>query len=253
MTSSLADAVSQAPTQLSYASNELEVITRMDDDYSYYEREDALEQLVQDSLRSISTDSVKQYLGRFGDAVELRVNRYLEMARELSATGFAEPAVVCALTATELMIRYLLVRPLVQGAFLSDEWAAVLSGRIANARTVEDRRLLPAMLSQWEIDIESLTLADGTYMWASITSALWPLRNKIVHQGSLASKADASAAIECSEALQLLVVHKLAENLGFTLPVTGKWAEIAGEAGSLEQGNYRSWGQTFTPASPFEA
>lgn len=222
------------------------------DDYAYYEQEAALEEFLQESLKSISADNAKHYLGVYGDAIEARVRRCLEDAHRLGSAGFFAPAVVSASTSIELMIRFMLVRPLVQGAFLSDEWAGVLSGRIANGRTAEDRELLPAVLRQWSIDITSIRLKDGSGLWPTITSSIWPIRNKIVHQGSTASTHDAALTTECAEALLYGVVRVVAANLGFTLDNTGKWSEIRGEKGAAETGDYSSWSQSFDAASPFD-
>jgi hypothetical protein len=42
---------------------------------------------------------------------------------------------------------------LVQGAFLSDEWAGILTDRILTGRTAEDRKLVPVLLRQWGLDV----------------------------------------------------------------------------------------------------
>jgi hypothetical protein len=224
-----------------------------DDDYLDYERDAAITELIEESLKSISVDNAKHYLGTYGDAVEARVNSCLRQARELHRLTYFGAAVVLASTATELIVRFMLVRPLVQGAFLTDEWAAILAGRIVNGHTAEDRKLLPTVLRQWSVDLEKIRLTSSAPVWPAFVNTVWPMRNKIVHHATEAADHDAVLAIECADALLTKVVRNVAKNLGFTLDTTGKWAEIRGEAGTIGEEGYRQWSQSFDPKSPFNS
>jgi hypothetical protein len=51
-----------------------------------------------------------------------------------------------AVTCIEITIRYLLVRPLIQAAFLSEDWADLLTQRIMASRTADDRKLIQEIL-----------------------------------------------------------------------------------------------------------
>ena len=132
-----------------------------DEDYEWYRQDAAMSEFIEDSIRNISRDNARAYLGIYGDAIDARVTRCMEQAESVRRLGYDAPAVVAAATALELMIRFMLLRPLVQGAFLSDEWAAVLAGRIATGRTAEDRELLPAILRQWSIDLSAIRLSSS--------------------------------------------------------------------------------------------
>ena len=125
----------------------------------------------------------------------------------------------------ELIIRFLLIRPLVSGAFLSDEWAAILSEKIGSGRTDEDRRILPELLAQWKIDLEEITLPDGTRLWASLkgSGGLIEKRNQVVHQGAEITESDARLAVECVGTMMNEIVYRIAAELGFTLEKTGRW------------------------------
>jgi hypothetical protein len=70
---------------------------------------------------------------------------------------------------------------LLQGAFLSDERAKLLSQKVLNGRTAEDRELLPAILRNWKIDITSITLSDGRQLWETIVTRVWQRLNNYVH------------------------------------------------------------------------
>ena len=109
------------------------------DDYSYYQDEAAHDAFIQGTLRDISEDSVRSYLGQNGDAVDERVLDCIKQANELHRAGFLQAAVVSATIGIELIVRYLLIQPLIQAAFLSQEWAYLLTQRIASGRTAEDR------------------------------------------------------------------------------------------------------------------
>lgn len=196
------------------------------DDESRYEEEDAMERFIEQQLRQMSESPVIYYLARFGDAIEERVQRCRTEAGELAAAGFHGAALVRSAAAIEITIRFFLARPLVQGAFLSDEWAALLSTKMLNGRTAEDRELLPAILRNWKLDITQVTLADGSKMWDRILTRVWPRRNDYVHAGDAVSENDALLAAECLQAILTQVVSPIAVRLGFTREETGRWSVI---------------------------
>jgi len=166
------------------------------DDYAYYEQEAAKELFIEDTLRGISEDAVRSYLGQNGDAVDERVCNCIRQAKELHDSGFFQPAVVSATTAIELIVRFLLIHPLIQAAFLSEEWAYLLTQRIASGRTAEDRKLLPKILEHHRIDITAVLLENGDELWETVVSKVYPKRNKIVHAAEPSNPEEAQLAIE---------------------------------------------------------
>lgn len=215
-----------------------------EDDRNYYEQEVAIEAFLKESLREISEDNIRHYLGSYGDAIEERIAECLKQGEELLNLNYYGQSITNAFTAIELIIRYLLVRPLVQGAFLSDEWSEILSKRIATGRSAEDRKLLPAILKLWGVDITSLQLSNSDELWASI-SHLWERRNTFVHAGENITKTEAVTAIACAKTLLNQTVYPLATKLGFTLETTGKWHRIEKVSAN---GNHES---SFAPRNPF--
>lgn len=196
------------------------------DDKSRYDEEDAIERLIEDQLRQMSEGPVIYYLARFGDAIEERVQRCRNEADALTAAGFHGAALVRLAAAIEITIRFFLARPLVQGAFLSDEWADLLSRKMLNGRTAEDRELLPAILRNWNLDITQLKLTDGSLMWDQILNQVWRRRNEYAHAGAAISKSDARLAAECLDGMLAHVVSPIATRLGFTREETGRWSVI---------------------------
>lgn len=162
-----------------------------------------------------------------GDAIEARVHRCLDEARRLIQAGYSGAALVRAAAGIEVTIRFFLARPLVQGAFLSDDWAQLLSQKVLNGRTAEDRELLPSILRNWGIDITIIRLSGGAQMWEQTVTTVWPHRNDYVHKADEGSRDDAELAIECLEALLEQVVDPLAQRLGFTRQQTGCWSVVA--------------------------
>lgn len=143
-----------------------------------YDESDARWDRYEDTLRSVSEEAVPDHLGTIGDAIEALIKSRVAEAQRLLDLGFYGPALVTGTSAIELIIRFLLVRPLVSGAFLSDEWAAILSEKIGSGRTDEDRRILPDLLAQWKIKLDQIALPDGTPLWPSLKdrNGLRPLR-----------------------------------------------------------------------------
>jgi hypothetical protein len=197
------------------------------DDYSYYQEQESLERFLKEQFRELAEGPVFAYLARFGDAIEKRVELCVKEAKQLSAAGFYGAALARSAAGIEISIRFFLARPLVQGAFLSDEWAALLSAKVLSSRTAEDRELLPAILRNWGIDITKIKLADGTPMWEQVMTKVWPQRNDYVHAGATIQEHDADIAAACLETLLAQIVTPLGKRLGFSREQTKCWSIVA--------------------------
>jgi hypothetical protein len=195
-------------------------------DYHDYQQEAAMDEFLEEELRRISEEPVFFYLAMYGDAIEERVNRCLSQAQALSDSGYHGAALTRAASGIEVTIRFFLTRPLVQGAFLSDEWAGLLSHKLLSGRTAGDRELLPAILRNWKMDITSVKLSDGSQAWEQIVKKVWPRRNDYVHKADDTSNEDALLAIECLTILLVQVVDPIATKLGFTREQTGCWSIV---------------------------
>lgn len=167
-----------------------------DDDWWDYARDEYGAGLVADALREQSLEAARWYLATHGDAVDERVQRLLDDARELFAADHFGPALTYAATAAELIVRFLLLRPLIQSAFLSDEWAEILTKRIEQGRSADDRELLPAVARRWDIDLLAVELADGSTVWELVVREMWPTRNRHIHAGEPVPAYAAARAIE---------------------------------------------------------
>jgi len=200
-----------------------------EDDSYYYEQEARLDAARAEELRLMAEAPVFDYLATYGDAIEERIKHCLTEAEALARDGYHDAALTRAASGMEVTIRFFLARPLVQGAFLSRDWANVLTKRLLSGRTAEDRELLPMILRNWEIDITQVPLADGSQAWEQIVRRVWPRRNDYVHKADEGSVQDAALAIKCLTTLLTQVVDPLATRLGFTREQTGAWSIVARE------------------------
>ncbi len=223
-----------------------------DDDAWYYEREAAMEAFLEESLKNIAEDNIRGYLGQNGDAINLRVEDCLRQARELKDLDYFQPAVTLATTAIEIIVRFMLIRPLLQGAFLSDDWAQFISRRIVSGRSAEDRALLPSILSFHGIELGSIKLPDEKLLWETIVKEVYPKRHRVIHAAAPASSEEAELAIKCAETLSAEIVRPIAKKLGFSLEETGRWSQIKGEKGVPGEDGYQSWAQSFVTNDPFD-
>jgi hypothetical protein len=132
-----------------------EQVTERADHADYDFAFDAEAEAIEEAIRQQSEDGVRAYLGKYGDAAEARVDGCTETARQLLGAGQAAAALVFAASAVELAVRFLILRPLVHGAFLDDEWAELLTARAVGGRSAEDRMLVPQVLRHWGVAVDA--------------------------------------------------------------------------------------------------
>ncbi len=198
-------------------------------------------EFIEQAFEEVSVDNIRSYLGKYGDAIQERVHQCHQQAVELDKLNYYGPSITLSASAIEIIIRFFLLRPLVQGAFLSDEWSLILAKRIATGRTAEDRELLPAMLKQWGIDITSYKLSSNKGLWETFLTVVRIKRDTFVHKGEEVSPEESAIGIECASVFLKAVVQEIAKKFDFTLEKTGKWCEIKG----------RYIKKSFNPENPF--
>ena len=206
-----------------------------------YFEEIGRQELVAEALKGISEDGIREYLGIYGDAIDKRFENVIAQVTYARQAGFPHFAVIGAVTAIELITRYMLFRPLLQGAFLSDDWAQLLTRRVTEGRSKQERDILPQILEIHGIKLEEMKLDDESLFWKTLTDKVIPKRNRIAHDGEFATPAEALLALECASVLRHQVVSAVAKKLGFTLEETNCWHKIANSG----QDNY-------DPDTPFQ-
>ena len=198
----------------------------MDEYYNNLGQQQYEEEFLDGSLKRIQESNIREYLWRFGKDIEQRVSECIRQALELHDLGYYGPAIVLSSTAIEMVLGYLLLRPLVQGAVLSEEWADILVERISNSRRLADFKILQRILMKWGIDLKNLCLASGAGLWSTMMSVR-EKRNRVVHRGELLPTAESMMVSKVSvESVRILlaeVVQPIAVTLGFK--VIGEYIE----------------------------
>src|SRR5439155_5125938 len=96
-------------------------------DEDEWRQEAAMTEWFEEQLRAQIREPVFAFLARYGDAVQERVDACRNEAAQLRKAGFYGASLVRAAAGIEVAVRFFLVKPLVLGAFLSDEWARLLT------------------------------------------------------------------------------------------------------------------------------
>jgi hypothetical protein len=195
----------------------------------YFEEIGRQEQITK-ALKDISEDGPREYLGTYGDAVDKRFDLIVAQARYVRQQGYPHFAILGAVTAIELATKHMLFRPLLQGAFLSDAWAQILTRRFTNARSDQWRDILPQILEIHGIKIRELPLSDKSQFWRTLFDKVIPKRNLIAHEGEFAIPAEADLALECADVLWSNVVLEVRKKLGLKFEEGECWADL-GEDG----------------------
>jgi len=162
---------------------------------------------------------VRQYLSMNGAAVWARVERALTDAGS-SRDSYPAASIVAAVTAAELTIRFLLLRPMVSGLVFNTKLAMRLVREGYSVRTDRDRALLPDACRAWSIDLDSLTLPNGEHLWDSLRHLI-EIRNRYVHRAEPVLAEQAAGSIECAEGLIAQMVRPLASSVGLEWPPAG--------------------------------
>ena len=139
-----------------------------------------------------------------------------------SRDTYPAASIVAAVTACELIIRFLLLRPLIAGYVFNTKLAMRLVREGYSARTDLDRRLLPDACRAWGLDLDALTLPNGQSLWDSLR-LLIEVRNKYVHRAEPVLAEQAEGALDCAEGLIDQMVRPLANRLDLEWPPTS-WA-----------------------------
>ncbi|MEW6223488.1 MAG: hypothetical protein AB1627_02550 [Chloroflexota bacterium] len=202
------------------------VVTGSDGEPDYVASMDAAYEqqavVIQEGIRAEAEDRARSYLSKNGDAIWRRVDPLLVEASALLPEHPGASLTVC-LTACELIIRFLLVRPLLGGLVFDDALAERLAREATTGRTNRDREILAMLNSTWELRLDRLKLKDGTNVWP-LLSDLVDRRNGYVHRGEPVDEVAAQQANRCADQLVAGLVGPLASRLGLRWP-EGDWLE----------------------------
>ncbi len=135
-------------------------------------------------------------------------------------------ALVTSVTVIEIIFRFFILRPLVEGSFLPDKLSEMLLQRILPGQTSRDRDLLPAITKHWGIPLTDVKLSDGRKLWDTLINETFPKRNTFVHKAESIEEKTALCAIECANILIKDVLGQMSEKFGIRWKETGIWNKI---------------------------
>lgn len=195
----------------------------IDEAYEQARWEEYQEELIEDALKEISRGGISHYIYTYGNAIETRIRNCIEAAKDLHEKKHYGSSVVCSCTAVEVTIQYFILRPLVQGMFLNEEWAEILTRRIVSGIAAKDREVLPSILKFWEVDINSVKLSSDEPLWQLFHKKIWKARNGYAHRGDPVPKEISAQAIEAATILTKLAKKVLMKAMGHSRWRRGKF------------------------------
>lgn len=194
-----------------------QILGEDDDYYDYLDNAYQYEaQVVEKGIRDQVDGRAREYLSANGDAVWERVERALEDGRTLLA---AHPgaSLVSTMTAAELTVRFLLLRPMLAGLVIEPRLAEHLASEATRGLTGRDREILPSVCQAWEIELGEVRVGETRRLWPTL-GTLWEVRHSFVHKAQPVTPEDARLAIDCASALLTQVLEPLAARLGLAWP-----------------------------------
>ena len=196
-----------------------------------YDYSDEMEDTYSDYMANeypikVHEDAIRYYLGVHGDAIDKKLDRLQKTANEFIKQGVYDFALVVTGTALEIIIKYFCVKPLVEGAFLSELWASELAKRLIDIRIAENRGLFVKILKNWGIDVDKIEVTPGKKLWGTITGPVLTNRNKVIHRGDPMKREEAEVGFNCLIAMRKEVVGGIAKHFDFTLDKTGCWHKV---------------------------
>ena len=175
-------------------------------------------EVIDKGIREQAETRARTYLSQNGDAVWARVKGATDDAEALLQVH-PGASLVLFVSAAELVVRFLLLRPLLAGLIFDDSLDERLSVEASTGQAGRDRKLLPHVLRAWEIETTELSVPDAGPLWSTYEDCC-EKRNSLVHKGSPVSDGAALVAIACLEVLIRDVLGSVVIRLGMKWPET---------------------------------
>ncbi len=186
-------------------------------------QEEYEQELIDTAIEELKEENIRAYLGKYGDAIEKRIKKCKKEADELLKSKHYGMALVSAVTAIEIIIKYFILRPLFEGILLTGKLAEIVLKRILPGQLVRCCELVPSVAKSWNIPITDLKLSNGKELFDTLKCDILDKRNKFVHKAEKVPKEIPSIAIECIDILMKDVVIPMAKKVGLILPKSGVW------------------------------
>ncbi|MFW6135041.1 MAG: hypothetical protein ACOC5R_05645 [Elusimicrobiota bacterium] len=135
---------------------EMAMEEKCQEEYEEYEKE-----LINMAVKELPEENIRSYLGKYGDAIEKRVNKCKKDADKLLRSRHYGLALISAVTAIEIIFKYFILRPIFEGVLLNDKLAAIFLKRALPREVSRCCELLPSVTKHWKISLPDLKLSDG--------------------------------------------------------------------------------------------
>jgi hypothetical protein len=213
--------------------------------YGEYLSDLAQQEEIERAINRVPIDNTSWYLGTYGDELERRIKLSYSEAKELLEKGYYGSSLVLSVTGIEILIRDFVLKPLVYGAFLDEVWAELLLGRVVSGRSGIDREILPKLVLERGIDINSLKLSNGKEAWGTFVGKIIPERNNCVHYARAIPQNVAEKSLECGDVMFSGFLKPIAQKFEMSWPESGAWHKVVEGIGAGKK-TY-----SYSPANPF--
>lgn len=220
----------------------------------YYEQEAAYEAFIEELqddpafreefLDKITVENTFNYLCKYGDEVYRRTEGLISEALELVKIEYYNQALISAIAALEITIKFLILRPILLGGLVDNQFVEILTKRITRASSGEDRKILEKALNIWGLKIDVIKLSNGKGLLDALKE-FFDKRHNIVHKGDKVTDNDARIAIELYEKIKHEIVFPIAAKLKIRIKETGEWNKVYDYKGVKVM-------KVIKPESPFE-
>jgi len=153
--------------------------------------------VIEKGIRAQVEERARDYLSRNGDAVRARIQRAIEEAERL-VDEHPGASLICSMTAAELMVRFMLLRPMLAGLVIDPAIADRLAAEATQGLGDRDRKLLPHVCRAWGIDIVGARVNGDRELWPTL-GGLWSVRHAAVHRAAERGRSPERGGAESSE------------------------------------------------------
>ena len=199
--------------------------TAMEESY----QEEYEQELIDTALEELPVENIRSYLGTYGGAIEKRVKKCLIEADELLKGKYHGQALVTAVTAIEIIFKFFILRPLIEGTLLTDKLTKILLPRILPSQVARCCELLPSVAEHWGIPLTDIKLSNDNKLWDTLKKEVLPKRNAVVHKADEVPDTCSQIAIECIDVLMKDVITPLSKKFGLSWPESAVWHKYSYE------------------------
>jgi ElaB/YqjD/DUF883 family membrane-anchored ribosome-binding protein len=176
--------------------------------------------VIEKGIRDQVEDRARDYLSKNGDAVWARIQRAIVEAERL-VDEHPGASLVSSMTAAELLVRFMLLRPMLAGLVIDPAIADRLAAEATQGIGDRDRKLLPHVCRAWDIDLAGARVDGDRELWPTL-GGLWQVRHDAVHRGDAVTVAQAKLALACAAAVGTELLGPLVARLQVKWP-EGPW------------------------------